>query len=180
MSILHYSISIQAYSGERRVCSIHFTNGEPKTLISLFQGRTENTGPQFHHSCFSALLTEPHWQLNSLQFCMYSILKIYYRQNHQCSHWDPRLYSELAQIIYISNNSSNTEMQPLLHCCTPFKHTTKMFWSEVTRVDIWRADKARHGIVLLLLGGGRARERRVQKKTGLLSDSTALVGCNVA
>lgn len=57
MNILHYAISIQAYFGERQGCSIHFTNGEPETLTSLFQSRTENTVPQFLHSHLSALLT---------------------------------------------------------------------------------------------------------------------------
>jgi len=36
-----------------------------------------------------------------------------------------------------------------------------MFWSEVAWMDIQLADKARHGIVFLPLGGGRERERRV-------------------
>lgn len=47
-------------------------------------------------------------------------------------------------------------------------------------MDIQLADRERHVIGLLLFGAGRGKERRIQKKTGLLYGSTALVGCNVA
>lgn len=56
----------------------------------------------------------------------------------------------------------------------------KTFWSVITRMDIWLADRETHGIELLLFGAGTGKERRVQKKTALLCGSTAFVGCNVA
>lgn len=56
----------------------------------------------------------------------------------------------------------------------------KTFWSVITRMDIWLADRERNGIELLLFGAGTGKERRLQKKTGLLCGSTAFVGCNAA